>query len=376
MMFSNSVGRWAPCRRASLFVALVAYLLVASADAQQPRDRVLRGAPVCASCTLSVRLVATLGSLRDSVLLSELPLSVGVTSKGLFLADAFSFAGVAVFDSLGTQREIIWRPGQGPNELPNHAKWYFNHRGDSLFIITNGRVFVYGPDLREVRRFNVTSDPRYALLRDGSIAHLRSAQTDSAMAVVVHSSSGVAFADFVFRPKVMSPSCSGCRQVSMSAASDNNDLWLAFSEPYELQRWTKSGQLTASLKVEGSPWRERWLPQMKGGWGSPRGPTIPIIQLSARSDGLLLVSAQGPSASPPMSKVDTSIRSMAAINMRAEPGLDQIFEVVDPARGVLASTRVTQRGLYLLPNGRHAMRPIAGTSGETRLEIYEIVLSR
>jgi hypothetical protein len=365
--------------RLRLLVLVMLFLAVTFQSARtQVAERVLPGSPVCAQCSLTARLVATLGSPGDSVLLSDWPLSVGLTLRGHFLADDVTQTSVAVFSDRGDLTRVIGRSGQGPNEFPRATKWFLNRTGDSLYIVANGRVFVYGPELTEARRFSIPIVPRYAVLPNGSVAQLPTASTDSAMSVAVHSASGQPLSRFIVRPRSSAPGCRSCRYTTLSAAQGANEFWLLHSDQYRLERWSSSGVHIESVRIEGSDWRDAWLAEMRNGWGGPTGARVPGLEVARRADGLLLVTAQGPAASggSPTGAGRPFPRSMAGLAAQQEPGLDQVFDIIDPQRGVLASTRIANRGFVLMADGRHAMRPIEHSSGITQVEIWELVLQR
>ena len=108
----------------------------------------------------------------------------------------------------------------------------------------------------------------------------------------------------------------------------------------------------------------------------PMGTRRPLLELARRGDGLLLVTSQGPAASGSSSGRGTApfARTMAGLMRQEEPGIDQVFEIIDPRRGVLARTRIAHRGFFLMADGRHATRLIEHSSGITQVEIWELVL--
>jgi hypothetical protein len=257
------------------------------------------------------------------------------------------------------------------------AKWLIPARRDSLYVIGAGLAIVYTPDLREARRFTVPAYPHYTVLGDGTIAWLPPMFMSDSLVLGFASADGRRGPRLALRAAPDGPdACMPCLHFSMAPASIDDELWLLQSGQYRLQRWTKDGVLRETIRIANSPWRDRWLSEMRAGWGNPNN-RAPVLHVRRRPDGLLLVSAQGPTATPwsgPRPRPDP--RSLVSQFLAAERDLDQVFEIVDPVRGVLASTRVTHRGFHMIHDGRYVIRLVEASSGIMQIEVWELVLTR
>jgi hypothetical protein len=346
--------------------------------AQQSGERVIGGAQQCASCTLTARHVVTLGSASDSVFLSEGTLiPPGIAPDGSYLTDGTTSTNILVFDAAGKLRRVVGRFGQGPNEFPRGFKWFFPARLDTTYVIVNGRVFVLDGNLGESRRMPVPQAPGYVVMGNGGIATVQRYDLNTALIVNVVAANGARTSEIKVRDAYTVPElCSRCKAVSLTAANQPDQFWLLHSNGFLLQRWASDGRLVESVRVQGSPWHDEWLRIMRTGWGGPDD-RMPALEVRRRSDGLLLVSAQGPTSArdAPDTRSTKMTRSMAANFMALERGLDQVFVILDPARGTLATTRLQQRGFRLMHDGRHAMRLIESTDGVVQFEIWELVFA-
>jgi hypothetical protein len=358
------------------FLPLILLPSSATVVSGQAADRVLSGSPLCPVCTLSLRRIALLGSDSDSTLLSDMPFSVGVLPGPRFLADGISRSELLLFDAAGRLRRVIGRKGQGPNEFPQSAKSLIPTRGDSIYVLAEGQAFVYTQDLREARRFVIPLVPHFTALGDGSIAWFPPMFRDSSLSLGIVSAEGRRGEVFNVRPSSAGADpCMPCRHVSMAPASNPRELWVLHSGGYRLQRWRTDGTLLEVITIANSPWRNSWLDEMRRGWGNPAN-MAPVLHVRSRPDGLLLVSAQGPSATPRSARAaPPRPGSLVAQFLSEETGLDQVFDIVDPRRGVLASTRVTQRGFLMTHDGRYVIRLVEASSGITQVEVWEVVFA-
>jgi hypothetical protein len=116
--------------------------------------------PACPLCEIRLTTIGQFGSRHDTILLRGLPVVV-IDSRGRFYAavPGASDHELIAFDSTGSVLGAIGGYGEGPGEF--RVIWdLLVGRGDSLYVLHDNRVSVFGP-LGELAR-SVSFDPPIA----------------------------------------------------------------------------------------------------------------------------------------------------------------------------------------------------------------------
>ena len=107
------------------------------ASAQKPASSlVLTGANFGADCKVSISGIATLGSEKDSVLLSADGMPVR-DNRGRYLAPAFGGPALLFFDSTGRFQTVLGKRGSGPANSRRQSLTFLSG-GVILYLVRHG----------------------------------------------------------------------------------------------------------------------------------------------------------------------------------------------------------------------------------------------
>jgi hypothetical protein len=357
--------------------------------AQETTRRSISGNPTCPTCRLEVRRLFTLGSPTDPVLLRDFFPTVAVDESGNFFVSAAGGTFV-VFDSTGAYVREAGRLGDGPGEFGRGSTEIFTVSPDTIIVLAGQQVLNLNRRWEERSRFSQPALTRLmarsiAALPDGSIIYtgneparnrLQTGPDTNRQLLHVFSPNGEAVSR-IAGMDVSGDFCLSCEVLVLSRATAPGEFWSLRADEYLLQRWRKDGTLLETIAVSGSPWFTRWIamtsnpPAMQPRWA-------PAMLLNTRKDGLLVVGSYGPSADYPAAlarAVPPPPRDRMAYMAQVALRQASAFDIVDPGRGVLASTVIERMDIRPI-SPDYAIRWLQHPSGIMQIEVWRIEFSR
>jgi hypothetical protein len=132
--------------RAWIALVIPALLLAAGCLPTERQDAEIHahGGPSCGACRIELAPVATIGSPDDEHLYQQFSRLVRDSGTRYYVAAGFTPGAVLVYDSTGAFKGLIGSPGRGPGEISGHPDIQVTPE-DSLLVLTEGRIDVYGP---------------------------------------------------------------------------------------------------------------------------------------------------------------------------------------------------------------------------------------
>lgn len=210
----------------------------------------------CATCSVSLERLFTLGTSSDSLLLAGGHLERD--SYGRFYAVAVGMRAVAVFDPSGRPERGVGRPGQGPGEFQSDILGVVVTAGDSLRVIDiRGRVSVFGPRGAFARAYqmpvpNITGT---TFLPGGRSVIGKSLNTPAGIGLPYHliSDSGTVIRSF--GTEIVGASGRGTQVRPFIVSADMKSLfgWQRGAD-YVFEWWELGDFSGTTVRVVGAPW--------------------------------------------------------------------------------------------------------------------------
>ena len=348
--------------------------------------RVLNGIPACGSCTLRVepRLVIQTPVNAPDLLRDNTSPYVRRDRLGRFILHGAS-GGILVFDSLGRFQNAPLRVGMGPDEIPPPGGPFMHEGPQGLTLFTGFRYMVVDDAFRELSRGPLPPLPKdrgRLVLADGShlfVGWHRAASGTSQPAqrlLATHSLSHTGRSStWELTTRAANNVCMFCGEVTVAAARSAGDFWVLTYGTYQLEKWTTAGggRMLARYNVAGAPWfgraRAEWLKDIRE--AVRMLPRVPEMALRERSDGLLVVASRGLRSRSIARTGPPARATFLDILLKLEPVSYSQFDIIDPSKGILASTTIEGRDLRLIDE-RFAVRFFYDATGTVRAEIWEI----
>ncbi len=332
------------CVAASLCVALAA--VPSRGNGQQTVH--IREPASCAGCQIRLELSVTLDGGRSADV-GE-PLTMGRLSDGRWLLNTMTVANaIAVFDSIGTHRRTIGRPGGGPGEFRIVGKFRVD-RTDTVrvFDIGQRRMTILSPSLQVVssRPVEVLRTGDLEVLPDGRIITAQNIPNVSRAGLPLHLvgiDGKIARSFGAENPEYRREDSQLMWRTIAPAGGDR--VWAAHLAKYVLELWDFEGRKLREL-VRDVPWFE---PQNHFGFRNDdpgARPTPGILDLRMDSSGNLWVVVLV--ADENWKSGLGNVRGMYGRQTRGVSDenayYDSIIDVIDPATGrLIASQRFDQR---------------------------------
>ena len=342
----------------------LALLALSSTSALAQQAIRLEGPPQCATCSISVTKVVTLGATNTPFSLHRLS-KVAVDSKGNYIvAPTYNAGEIALFDRAGRYQRSFGRAGQGPGEFGTHIGALRVGAGDTVHVFHENRHTVLRPGLSGlVLSRQIASEARYPVgLSNGRWAFHAVAGGGSAPRLlhVLEKDGSIVRSFEDQRPRRGSDPFYANTRIVGAAGGDR--IWSARFNEYRLERWTLEG--TQDLVVDRRvPWFTAW-PNPEPGEPLQSAPKPRITDVREDRSGILwvltLVASADWKAQPssnglvagtdPKGLYDTVIE---AIDIRAQRVIAEV-RLPDAAYGFIDdqptvySRRMASDGQYLI----------------------------
>jgi hypothetical protein len=331
-------------------VAALAIPLVAAAQFQ-PTQVTVGPDPACATCRIELTKVVTLGRPTDSLTPFGAHLSVVRNAKGEYIVGPSTSYSLIVYDANGRQVRSVGRRGPGPGEFRTTLMNHIAGRGDTLFVFEwlPGRVSVFRPDLTFVGETRPELVMRKSVVRMGGgflgSAALREPDRVGLPLHIVNDS-GRIVRSFGSATRQARPDLPNTQlRVVARAGEQEQAVWAARLEKYELELWTAGGVHRQTI-VRRAPWFPAW----DGGPLRDVGkyPPHPSVRgLAVDSIGRLWVSVQVPET-----RWAARTDSSRGVTPLAEESryVDTVLDLIDVRTGKLTASLRTGDALYPLTN--------------------------
>jgi len=314
--------------------------------------------PICAECRIKFDTIAVVGSLADSVLISDTwSGGVLVLENGHVVVGGSPMgAPTLVFEPGGSLVRSIPATGDGPGELrtvlgvtPFPDDRILAVQGDRVSVLDRLGVVEFeargifrsntvraSPEGRVLDPFGTSIDGREVRFRlfDDSLRLERAFGT----------------------PPSHDSECSNCRSGSVSWVPDAPDtFWTTRMNRHELQLWNARGDHLRTVQIEGADWFEPWAEQQLRRDLSQR-PQPQIRGVQAVSGGLVWV--MGATAAEAWEPMDRTMPRSRPVGEPLPPEVEEYFsnyhdfvlQLVNPMSGVVvAEERFSDDGLFMLP---------------------------
>lgn len=217
--------------------------------------------PACDSCSLSISLVATIGSATDKTLIHPFA-SVDRDTRGIYYVGRLYEPGrVGVYDKNGAFVRTIGQLGQGPGEFSDVDQVRVG-LGDTLFTIDNRnrRLTVWKPNGELVRSVSMlTSVWDVVPQRSGEFAIRGQFGSPGKIGLPLHlvGVSGDIRRSFgAINPEVRV----GAESVNdrIVAPGGPGLIWSALRNQYRVELWDTAGKLVRSVAPPGPHWFTAW----------------------------------------------------------------------------------------------------------------------
>jgi hypothetical protein len=365
-----------------LLAASMALAAALPSEAAAQTQAVVGDEPLCETCTLTMSVLATLGTADGTGALSGKPFTVFSDSRGRYWVVAFREAPM-VFAADGQFLQRAGRMGQGPGEF----RWPRSGgvAGDTVFVFDSGHrsLHIIGPDLQYSRSVALGPIAPYSFdLLEWPSAVLFSglyASSDNAgfplHVLDVSGRTAEVSRSFGSDAGVLIPSQQAQEVVSperrlarvISVANDGR-IWSAYPSQLILTQWSHDGEVLGQIKRVA-----RWFPESAElglpTIGTPEEAPRPWLT-ALRSDEAdrLWIYAYVPSpdwrdAWTPAMREDYERRRQvttpqgvpASLRPADWQVLDTVIEVLDPTgRGVVVRRRLPHYVIKVFDDGRVA----------------------
>lgn len=343
--------------RSPLLVAAVV-LSAGTLVAQVPEPVVVPDEPSCATCEISVRRLATLGTDTGPGALAALPLSM--TADGLGRYWVFPELEPPIVFSAGGAAVRVGRIGSGPGEFrsPSPAVAI----GDSMLVLDDqlSRATVVGPDLTAVRSIVmpvylvgpvVVKWPSLIVMSGWAAAAyppnsaLHRVSFDGPQEHVLGS----------FGPRGSGGAFGLQKARQLTGAARDGHIWSSDWQRLRFTLWNSDGTAVKSFQR-----KPEWFPDVDSpGMGTPAKPPDAMVRaIRGDSSGLVWVvsSLPAPTWKEGWPKLQPGQREVLMKDMSFDKFFRSMVEVIDPNTARVVARRQFDSFVYaLLPGNRAAI---------------------
>jgi hypothetical protein len=354
-----------PSRSIRICLAWSAIMLLTPRSAFSSQAPVsISSAVTCATCTVSVAKVVTLGRPDDPV--TPAPAGGIVRDRqGRFYTPVFTGDAIVVYGPDGAYMRTLGRRGQGPGEYQEITSITMDARGQIYVFDHTRRITVLDTALRVVRTVvPEILNGRPLLMSDGTFVESGGAPGPGRTGVPLHllSSDGRWLRSFGGEAGVVTP-VYGIALVRQLAAARSGGVWSARLDRYEMEEWDLAGKRRRALRR-----RADWFYPTPGEETWARGALFPQLA-GIREDerGRLWTIARVPTR--PTRPQATSEGSGPA---RLDASYQTVLEILDPTRGVVVARTRVPGGLRGFVMTDHAYRVVEDNDGNLSLEVFQV----
>lgn len=233
-------------------VLIVSAVSVVNTSVSAQERAVLPWSRECTSCIILARS-ATLGDAEGPGAVAH-PGKVVRDSRGYYyFSHSNQIDAVSVFDANGRFRQVVRPPRPVAPDYSNILVLAIG-RADSLFVFDNGqsRCFVYGPDFKLARSFDVEGSVRDAIvLSTGDVLLNAVSRSSELIGLPLHliSSAGRFVRAFGAESPVSRPDLEAMNLRFLSVGSDGS-IWSVGVGQYSLEQWSLAGKLLRTIHVQ------------------------------------------------------------------------------------------------------------------------------
>jgi hypothetical protein len=322
----------------NLLVALShLFVAVPPAFATQPVISI-SGERVCASCTLAVERVATLGDADGPGIIESTVATAVRDSRGRYFVVESYGVRIKVFDAAGKHIETLGRKGEGPGEFRGIGALRIGG-GDTLLVFDQSlsRLSIFAPDLTFLKTTRLELPPfvGVVLLPAGQVVLASSVRTPERIGMPLHliSPDGRALRSFGSRTGAYRPDVPYFDERVIASGAPGR-IWSAYRNQYVIEEWSAAGQPGRIIRRD-----LEWFPSSftPGAPGSINTESAPQPRLQAiRTDAygriwvVILVADRNWRRSVERAAGDSHARVREFNDY-----YDSVIEILDPVRGEL-----------------------------------------
>ncbi len=316
--------------------------IVATAAHAQPLT-ILAGPATCQQCRIELDQVVVFGDSTGPGMLQEQS-GIATDQRGRFYVTSNYDPTIVVFDARGRFLRRIGRQGQGPGEFTLRPTMLFGP-GDTLYAldVNARRMTVFSPEYEVVRTaplslfFNTA-----ARLPDGRFLMSGSSRSAETIGYPLHlvDQKGAHVRSFGSATGAQDLFASSRGSARRFAAPVGETVWTAKVDELVLEQWTHEGKKLAHITRQ-APWFPATVQRPPNATNGTHRPPPQIRSLGQDKAGLLWTLTTVPDRDwrprtlPPTPRgggtyTPDSLRHKL---------VDSVLEVIDPARGVVLTTR-------------------------------------